>query len=422
MRSRIQKILATNTFRQSVITVVSTFGTAGLGAVFYLLLARTIGTREFGLFSVSVSILTLAVSFADVGMGQGLVKFVAENSRNNAYWPFAKIAIQTKLVIGLFICLALWIFARPIASVVLHQPEITYLLPAVGLGILSILLFSLSVYTFQGLQKFYVWGGIQVGANLFRLILFALLFLVLKINSFWGLILFAAAPLSGFILSLIWLPVIKILKSKVTKEQIHNFWNFNKWTAAFGIAGSLSSRIDVLLTARFLTLSDTGIYALAGTMVAFLPQFSSALGAVTAPKFASFTDSTHSGRYLFKAGLFSLGTSLMVAIVMIPTALVVLWFTGKDFSTAFTPFLILLASLTLFTSLNPLRDSILYFYKQPQFFFWVNLIQAGVLVVSSFILIPKFGVTGTALAVLISHIVYAVINVWKYEDCRARSG
>ena len=112
----------THTFRQSVITVVSTFGTAGLGAVFYLLLARTIGSHEFGLFSVAVSILTLLVSFADVGMGQGLVKFVAENNRNNAYWPFAKIAIQTKIAIGAFFCVILWIFSHPIGNLVLHQP------------------------------------------------------------------------------------------------------------------------------------------------------------------------------------------------------------------------------------------------------------------------------------------------------------
>lgn len=419
MYFRIKKVITTHTFRQSVITVVSTFGTAGLGAVFYLLLARTIGTHEFGLFSVAVSILTLLVSFADVGMGQGLVKFVAENSRNNAYWPFAKIAIQTKIAIGIFFCIILWVFSRPIGSLILHQPEVTPLLPIVGFGIFAILLFGLATYIFQGQQKFILWGGTQFGANFFRLILFGFLILVMKIDSYWGLILFASAPLFGFLISIIWLPMINIIKAKVTKEQFEKFWHFNKWTAAFTITGSLSSRIDTLLTARFLTLSDTGVYSLAVTMVAFLPQFASALGAVTAPKFASFTDSTHSSRYLLKAGLFSLGTSLMVALVMIPTALVVLWFTGRDFSAAFAPFLILLASLTLFTALNPLRDSILYFYKQPQFFFWVNLIQAAVLVVSSFLLTPKFGVVGTAIAVLISHIVFAVINIWKYENCRA---
>ena len=418
MYSRIKSVIMTHTFRQSVITVVSTFGTAGLGAVFYLLLARTIGSHEFGLFSVAVSILTLLVSFADVGMGQGLVKFVAENNRNNAYWPFAKIAIQTKIAIGAFFCVILWIFSHPIGNLVLHQPEVAPLLPIVGFGIFAILLFGLATYIFQGQQKFILWGGTQFGANFFRLILFGLLLSVVKIDSYLGLILFASAPLFGFLISIIWLPLINIIKAKITREQIQKFWHFNKWTAAFTITGSLSGRIDTLLTARFLTLSDTGVYSLAVTMVAFLPQFASALGAVTAPKFASFTNSTYSSRYLLKAGLFSLGTSLIVALIMIPTALIVLWLTGRDFSAAFAPFLILLASLTLFTSLNPLRDSILYFYHLPQFFFWANLTQAAIVITMGSLLIPRFGIIGTAAAVLISHIFFAAASLWQYENCR----
>lgn len=103
----------THTFRQSIITVVSTFVTAGLGAVFYLLLARLIGAHEYGLFSVVVSLLTIIVTFADLGMSQSLVKFVAENSESDKYQPYVKIALFTKIAIGLAVSLALWLFAKP---------------------------------------------------------------------------------------------------------------------------------------------------------------------------------------------------------------------------------------------------------------------------------------------------------------------
>ncbi len=421
MYSRIKNVIATNTFRQSIITVISTFATAGLGAVFYLLLARIIGAHEYGLFSVVVSILTIVVTFTDVGMGQGLVKFVAENSGSDKYQPYVKIALFTKIIIGLVVCLALWLFAKPLAVSLLHQPEVTKLLPIAGWGILSIMLFSLSIYVFQGLQKFTLWGGLQVGANFFRLLLLGFLLLVaVKIDSVWMLVLFIAAPLSGFLLSWFWLPV-SIFKAKITLVHWHNFWNFNKWTAALGITATLASRLDTLLTARFLSLSQTGVYAMAITMVAFLPQLSSAIGAVTAPKFASFSDSDHSRRYLLKATLFSFGTSLAVALAMIPAALLVIRFTGRDFSASFTPFLILLLSLAIFTSLNPVRDSILYFYKRPQFFFWANLVQAVIIIGTGFFLIPRFGIIGTALTVLISHIFFAVASILEYENCRAHA-
>jgi len=414
MYERIKKVMVTHTFRQSVVTVISTFGSAGLGAVFYLLIARLIGSHEYGLFSISLTIASIAVTFADVGMSQGLVKFVARNASGNGYFPYAKLALVTKLGIGGLIGLGLWLLARPISELVLHQPEVGRLLPIVGITILGLLLFGFTVSVFQGLQRFWLWGGLQIAGNLVRLGLFGILFFTTRVDSLLAILLFASAPIAGFSLTWIWLP-LSILKSKITSKHFYEFWSFNKWTAAFTITSTLASRLDTLLSARYLSLSDTGVYALATTMVAFLPQLSSAIGAVTAPKFASFNDNSTSQKYLGKAALFSLATSMAVALVMIPTALVVIRFTGRDFSASFTPFLILLLSLAIFTSLNPIRDSILYFYQKPQFFFWGNLTQAIVLVIAGLVLIPLYGVTGTALSALISHIYFGAICIWQYK-------
>lgn len=416
----IKLILATDTFRQSIITVVSTFITAGLGAIFYLLLAKLIGSHEYGLLSVAISILTITVSFVELGMGQGLVKFVAENSNNDKYRPYVKIALLTKITIGLIVSLGLWILARPLAVSLFHQPEIFKLLPLVGWGIFSITLFSLSTYVFLGQQRFALWGGLQIGANFFRLLLLGLLFLLVRVNSVWGLVLFISAPLSGFILSWIWLPW-NIFQAKITSDHWHNFWNFNKWTASFTIIATLASRLDTLLTARFLSLSQTGIYAMAVTMVVFLPQLSSAIGAVTAPKFASFSDLNHTQKYLLKASLFSIGTSLVASLAMIPVAMFIIRFTGQDFSASFIPFLILLLSLAIFTSLNPVRDSILYFYKRPQFFVLANLIQIAIILLAGFYLIPRYGIIGTSLTVLASHIFFAAASLREYRSCRAQA-
>lgn len=413
MYRRIKSVLATHTFRQSVITVISTFATAGLGAIFFLPLARLIGSHEYGLFSVVVSLLTIIVTFADMGMSQGIVKFVAENSQEDKYQPYVKIALFSKIAIGLVVSLGLWVFAKPLAIFLLRQPEVIRLLPIAGWGVLFMMLFSLSIYVFQGLQKFTLWGGLQVSANLFRLLLFGLLFLLVKVDSVWGLIMFVSAPLSGFFLSWFWLSE-NIFKAKITSTHQHNFWSFNKWTAAFTIAATLASRLDTLLTARFLSLSQTGVYAMAITMVSFLPQLSSAIGAVTAPKFASFSDLDRSQKYLSKATLFSFGTSIAVALVMIPVAIFVIWFAGRDFSASFAPFLILLLAMTIFTSLNPIRDSILYFHRRPQFFFWASVIQGLVLLIFGNLLIPIFGVVGTAFSVLMGHLALAAVCVWYY--------
>lgn len=410
---RLLQIASTHTFRQSAITIVSTFAMAFLGAVFYLLVARLVGTREYGLFSVCLTIATILITVSDVGMGQGIVRFVAEHSQNDKYFPYANLALRIKVVIGTTLGLLLWIFSKPVAELILHQPDVARFLPLVGLATIGVLLFGYSIAIFQGLQKFFLWGALQVGANLSRLILMGGLLIFIKLNTFWALLLFAFAPLFGFLVSWFWLP-LKIFVSKISSTHIREFWSFNKWTAAFTIASSIVSRLDIILTTRFSNLSQVGIYGLATTMASFLPQLSGAIGAVTAPKFASFSDINHSRQYLKKAVMFSLGISLVVALTMIPTAMVVIWFTGKDFSNALFPFLILLLSLTIFTSLSPVRDSILYYHHRPQFFFWANLAQAIVLIVVSYLLIPSFGVIGTAWAVFLGQLFLGVLCIYYY--------
>ena len=412
MYPKILSALRTHTFRQSIITVTSTFLAAGLGAVFYLLLARLIGAHEYGLFSISITIVTLLVTVADVGMGQGIIRFVAQNKNDTGYFPYANLAFRTKLVISASLWSILWVFAKPLAHLI-RQPEVAHLLPLVGFGVFSQLLISFNSALFQALEKFFLWGGLQVGANLFRLVFLGLLVMFTPLSAYWGIILFSLAAFSGFLVSWIWVDK-RILVSQIQAHQSREFWHFNKWTAAFVITSSIVSRADTLLTARFLTLSQTGVYALAATMVAFLPQLSGAIGAVTAPKFAGFSKNTDSQVYLRKATLFSIGTSVLVAAVMIPVAMFVVRFTGRDFTGAITPFLVLLGSLSIFTFLNPVRDSILYFYHRPHFFFWVSLVQGLVLLVSGLILIPAWGVLGTATSVLISHFVLAVLCVCYY--------
>lgn len=408
MRKQIQQVLNTHTFRQSAITSASTFLSAALGAVFYLVLARALGASNYGLFSLSLSTVVLLVTVADVGMGQALVRFVGQNRGSDAYLPYASLALRTKLITGSICWLVLWLFAKPIAIMLFRQPGLQPLLPTVGFGVFSYLLISFSVSTSQALQKFFVWGGLQVGPNLFRLLLLGLLFLTHFVNPLTSLVIFSVASTVGFAASWFWLDR-RIIMTPFSLTHFNKFWNFSKWTAAFMVLSSIVSRLDVLLSGRYLGLSSVGVYSLAATMVSFLPQISSSIGAVTSAKFAGFKNQFQAITYLKKATLFTSGVGLAVAVAMVPVAVLVIRFAGSGFATAFTPFLILLLSLMVFMAGNPLRDYLLYFLHRPRFFFWANLVQGAALIIMIRLLAPSLGIAGTALSVLGSHIVLALV-------------
>jgi O-antigen/teichoic acid export membrane protein len=410
---KIQEIIKTSTVRQSLITTVSIFLSSGLGAVFYLVLARTIGPHDYGLFSLGIAALSVVMSVSDLGIGQGLVRFVGAHRLKNSYFPFVKLALRVKIVMGVSATIIFGLGSTIIARAIFHQPELGKLLPLVGLAVLFQLLFFLSASVFQGLQKFLFWGGIQVGANLLRLLFILPLLFLGKLDSASSFLVFIASYVVGFVVSLFWLD-LDWLKSKVTPSVTKEFWDFNRWTAVFVIIASITARLDTILSGRFLSLTEVGIYSLAATMVSFLPQLASAIGAVTTAKFANIKDRNHEKTYLRKSLFFVGGISLMIALLMIPVALFVIHIAGEAYSAAFIPFFVLLVGNVIFLMTNPVRDSILYFHSKPKFFVFLSVFQGIAVFVSGLLLIPMLGVLGVALTVVVSQLVCACVSVGYY--------
>lgn len=400
MYDKIKSLLKTSTVRQSSITTISTFASAGLGAVFYLILARLLGTSDYGLFSLSLSILVTSVTIADVGMGQGIIRFIGENRDSPKYLGFANFALKTKLLLALACWIGLSVFSGAVASLV-GQPSLVGTLPAVGFGTFAFIMASYSFSMLQSLQKFSVWGGLQVGSNIVRLLVLWGISQFIPIDTRLAILVFGFTSLISFLLSWLWLDN-KIWFTKSDKTHAAHFWDFNKWTASFSMLSSLVSRLDIFLASRYLDLSVIGSYSLAVTMVSFLPQLSVAIGAVTSAKLANKSDPKDARIYLGKSTMFLTLVSVGVALLMIPTALIVVRFAGTGYSAALPPFFVLLVSQIIFMMGNPLRDYILYFQKTPKIFFWTAIIQGIVVVAFGVVLIPRFGNVGTALSVFAS--------------------
>lgn len=419
--SRFQKILHTHTLRQSAITVSSMFLSAFLGAIYYIVLARMLSTSDYGLFSLGMLVLQIGVTISDLGLGQSVVRFIGQNRESNNYFPYANLALRIKFASGGLICIILSVFSDFLADKIFHQHLLANFLPFVGLGVFSLSLFGFSLSLFQGLQKFFLWGALQISVNLLRLFVLVPIFWFGFITPSFSLLSYIIAVVIFFLAGWHWINR-DVLFSKITKLHIQAFFSYNLWTALFGIVSTLVSRIDTFLVARYLTLSHTGVYSLAVTMNTFMPQLSTAIGAVTSAKLAGFKDRQTERKYLIKATIFSAGIGLSTAFLMLPVALVVIRFTNNaDYSLAFNPFVFLLISSIIFTALNPIRDSILYYFAKPKFFFWANLAQGLALLIISPLLIRQFETTGSAISVLISQVLFAVLCLWYYNNVSHRA-
>lgn len=409
----IQKIWKTKTARQSSITGISTLINGLLGAAFYFLVARHLGADGYGQFVLSITFIPLVSGIVDIGSSEAIIKFISPDKNTNLYFPAASLALRIKLLMGLLSSLVFIIFPDVLSTVLLDKPSLTALFPWVGVGILSQLLFSFSVFMAQALERFYLWGGLFIGTNLIRLLIFLGLITFNSLSPLTAIVAYVLVPGLGFIFSWLFLDS-RIIYAKFDRSLLSKFISFNKWISASTLLSAITSRIDIIFSGRILSLASTGVYSLATQLVMVFPQLITAISAVTTPKFSSFKSDGDSDRYTMKAFLMIFVSGALASLCLVPVAMGVITFVGSEFSGTLVPLLILIFANLIFFMITPFQDSLVYHHSKPKFLFWLNLMTMPIIIIFSLWLIPKFGPNGSALSVLVNGVVAAIVTFYYY--------
>lgn len=395
-------IIRSKTVAHAGITTSSTVLTGILGLLFYTIAARTLGPSSFGIFSVSIATLTLIADISDLGTDTGIVRFLGKfiKSDKDKALRILKLGMEIKVLISIVVILAGW-FAIPfIAENILAKPELTIPLRLSLFGVLAAQLFSFSSHALQGVQKFWTWGIMNVGANVIRLLLIGLLFYLSRLSTMTVLAVYITSPLLGFMFGILFLP--GFWKVKDEKREIKEFLGYNKWVAGFTAISAVSSRLDTYFSTRLLNLSDVGIYSVSVQLSSIIPQIVFALAASVAPKLASFDTHEKAKVYIKKLQLFTLGLGTLGLLIGIPAAkFIIPVFYGPAYVQSVTYFIILMVSQVIFFISIPAHTAVIYYFSYPKLFVYISL--GHLLITSTFgwYLISNFGVMGAAITVLI---------------------
>lgn len=417
----LKEILSTATFKQSQITILGTIINGILGALFYILVARFLGPSDFGLLTVSVAMLTLIADIADFGTNTGLVRFVPQHlfSDKEKAFKFLKLGLEIKfLVWGAILILGIY-FAPNISDFIFKKNELEIPLKLTMVGVGGALFFTFATAALQAYQKYFLWAAVNILSNFLRLILIFLLFLTSQLSLLSGLIAYIVLPFFGFTLTLLFLPTKQILSTKNQFSVAGQFFKFNRWVALFTIIAAISSRLDTFLTARLLSSFELGIYGAANQLVQSVPQLVGALGAVAAPKFASFTNNKDMTTYLKKFQLFVLGLALVgffaipVSFYLIPKIF------GTPYSAATGPFIILFLAMLVFLISVPIHNSIIFYFGKPNIFVWVSMGHLLIIAIVGYLAIVSFGVIGASITVLLGSIFNFIVPlIWFFKNVK----
>jgi O-antigen/teichoic acid export membrane protein len=370
----------------------------GLQAVYFVVITRSLGADQFGAFSGVLALIAVLSPFASLGMGNLIIKNVAEDKHSfQKSWGNALFA--TCILSSVFLALVL-LCAR------LLLPKDISLLMIAFIGLSDMLLLSVvnlasqAFQAFEQLQKtarvLVVWIGARTAAGAILVV-----FNHHPTAMLWSLSYFLGTAASA-IYSFFW--VCRDLGWPTL--DLSALWRKLREGLYFSVSLSSQSvynNIDKTMLARMSTLDGTGIYTTAYRLIDLVFQPISALLAATYSRFfhhgaAGLNASTRFARRVMP---YSIGYAILSAILLAALAPVIPHALGESYARAvgavwwLSP-IIVLRSVHYF-----LADSLTGAGFQGVRTF-VQLLVAAQNVLLNFWLIPAFGWRGAAFASLAS--------------------
>jgi len=389
---RVRTLATSATARDTYILFAGNLTSAFLGFLFTLLIARGLSVADFGVFSATANLVTIIVSFSDLGISSGLINFIARASSEGDLkkaQKYMKAALILRLVVLSVLLLIVFVFAKSISSKFLatEDKEIVYWVGGLSLAFLFWALFPSilqaqrrffqSVITDLSLAggrvllafSFFIFGGLTL-TKAFASFVGSTLFVVIVGFAFLG---------TGF------------LFVRVSKDIYSNLLRFSGWLGVNRIISSISGRLDIQMLAAMAGATVTGFYSISSRLAFFIVLLTSSFSNVLAPRLASFGNKEKERKYIKKASLAVLPVIAGVIFwIIIAKPFITILF-GQKYLSAVPVFRALAVSMIPFLITAPAVPAIIYAMKKPVYIGVFSFFQIAAIFSINLILIPKIG-------------------------------
>lgn len=395
-----RKAFASDFIRKVAETFATRMLQIGIGLITTILIARILGPEGRGFYAVASTISSIGVQFGNLGLQASNTYYVA---KDRAILPelFAN-SLAVSFVLGGLGTVLVWIFFglwprfAPVHSILLILA-----LSSIPFGLASLLLKNLLI----GILKVRTYNTIELATSVISVIMILVLVITHTVSTEF---VFATGLITS-IIGFIWAywklstcierfqkPSLRLLKSNIGygfKVYLSTFFAF------------MVMRIDLLMIHHMLGEAQAGYYSVAVTLVNMLYVLPTVVNTIAFPKLSGETDP-------IKRWHFTVKTAYGIGIIMFLVCLFSLFFSryaiimlfGKKFEPAYVPFLILsLGILVLsvegifrkFINTDPVKG-----FRNEVIYIWACALPVNIGL--NYLLIPKLGLNGAALASLVS--------------------
>ncbi len=402
----LKQTLLKNTFWLTAGTIVSRI----IRAVLIIYAARILGADGYGVISYALSLAAFFGIFTDIGLSSLLTRESAKNPDK----------ISAYLSTTFYLKLAM--LAATVVIMIIASPLFTKTAGAIPLiPVMAVLLVFDSLRTFgfsitRAKNKMEWEAGLTIATDVF----ITGLGLITLLNAPRPMPLaYAYTASAGLGFLLVFFVLRNQLKGLLTrfdkalvKPIMTKAWPF----AVMGLLGGFMINIDMIIIGIFRSAGELGLYAAAQRPIQLLYLFPSLLAASVFPILSKLVHENHFEavkRVMEKSITAALAAALPLTVggIIIARPLINLFF-GAEYNDATFTFQLLLTTVLLVFP-GTIIGNVIFACDKQKIFIISTGIGATTNVVLDLILIPAYGISGSAIATIISQILVNFIN-WSY--------
>jgi O-antigen/teichoic acid export membrane protein len=375
------------------------------------------GAKEFGVYTIGLTILSIAALIPIFGLGQGLVRIIAEfyvnNELNKVYSTLRKSILLTASLSILF-SIALYTQAD-FFSLILNKPNLKGVFEVVSYAILPMALIRVFAGAMQGLKKIVQFSVIShlLIPSLFLMVLIVVNFYSPKIGilELYAISIIIAASI-GLIIFKKSLPNISNIKTPST----HSLKEIIKTSYPMLLIGSsmmIMTWTDILMLSYYTTEEDVGIYAAAQRISTLISITLMSVTMAAAPKFVEFyikNNMASLSRIVQQATKIIFFTSLPIFLIVFIAPNWIMSLFGPEFTIGVSA-LLLMAFSQLMNSLSGSVGYIMQMTNNQKMFQYIIISSSVLNILLNYLLIPIYGIDGAAFSSMVSMIVWNIVTV-----------
>ena len=390
--------------------------------LFGILVARKIGAESFGLYTLGVTAVTLLARLSVVGLDRGSLRYVSIKRREKAgaaVWQVIWISMGIGLLVSLFMAAILMFFPGFFLNLFRWHDK-TALLQLFPIFALALPAMTLTGIGIAGTQAFRTLRYRALIPNFILpttklLVTLALLFF-LGVSALPPTMGFVSAQILGSVLAIYFLWRLASKMPRQTKWEPGLMSELLKYSLPLLLSSVLvylNGRTEIMVLGIFNQANSSGIYNAALRLAGLSMLVLTAFNAIFAPVIA---DLHHRGEMERLSALFKLVTRWVIIVAMpifllqmlYPHQLIGLF--GKDFASGALALRILsLGTLVKFST--GAVGIMLLMSGHSGLAMFNSLLTLGVALALDFILIRLFGVTGAAVAGMLSLVLVNLVNL-----------